>query len=346
MADDEEQGPRETTAEIGETVPASSVELVPPPVVSMTPVEERLCERAIEILDGDPKEVLYQHTVLCQTYFPYRDPKTVRRWARTNGRVSLLVQAGEIIDPRTGQFQEVGLPFGPKSRLIFAHLNRRALQVGSNVIPLEEGSFTAFVRSMQDPLHDTSAAPNGREVRAFKDQLKRLSVARFTLATRVDDNHAIQQSPQIIDRLEVTFYSDERQRHLWPETITLSPAYWESLQKHAVPLDARALAALSHSALAIDIYQWLAQRLHRIPAGKELLLPRLLLHQQFGEGYDRERKFWEKFKEALRQVVSQYQHARLHVSEDGLHLQHSLPPVPRRFHVVHSLPGSEDNEPK
>jgi hypothetical protein len=28
------------------------------------------------------------------------------------------------------------------------------------------------------------------------------------------------------------------------------------------------IAALSHSALALDIYAWLAQRLHRIPPGK------------------------------------------------------------------------------
>jgi len=310
----------------------------------LTPIEERLCERAAEILDGDPQEVLYQHTVLCQTYFPYRDPKTTRRWERSNGRVSLLVQAGEILDPRSGKFREVGLPFGPKSRLIFGHLNRRALQAGTNVIPLDEGSFTAFVRSMQDPLHDTAVAPNGREVRAYREQLARLSVARFTLAARVDERRVLQESPQIIEKLEVTLHGDERQRHLWPEHITLSPRYWESLQKHAVPLDARALAALSHSALAIDIYQWLAQRLHRIPDGREVILPRAVLHHQFGEGYGRERRFWEKFVEALRQVVSQYPRARLHVSDEGLHLQSSPPPVPRRLFPVHALPPTPDDD--
>lgn len=307
----------------------------PPP---LTPVQERLYERAVEIIEGDPKEVLYQHTTLCQVYFPYRDPKTLRRWTRTNGRVSMLMNAGELIDPLTGEFRPVGLPFGPKSRLVLAHLSTRALRAGSNVIPMEEGSFTAFVRSMQDPLSDTAVAPNGREIRAYKEQLARFSVARLTLAFCIDERHAIQQTPQIIEKLDVTYYHDERQRHLWPESITLTPGFWEGLQKHAVPLDGRALAALAHSALAIDIYQWLAQRLHRLPVGKDVLLSRPLLHRQFGEGYATERKFWQVFKLALRQVLTVYVQAKLFVSDEGLHLRHSLPPVQRRFHVVPPIP--------
>jgi len=46
-----------------------------------------------------------------------------------------------------------------------------------------------------------------------------------------------------------------------------------SLQKHAVPLDERALAGLAHSSLALDTYAWLAQRLHRVPRGKPQLVP-------------------------------------------------------------------------
>lgn len=55
---------------------------------------------------------------------------------------------------------------------------------------------------------------------------------------------------------------------LWTSTIHLNGKYFASLKKHAVPLDERALAALSHSAMALDIYAWLAQRLHRVPRGR------------------------------------------------------------------------------
>ena len=56
---------------------------------------------------------------------------------------------------------------------------------------------------------------------------------------------------------------------MWPSTIKLGAEYFESLIEHAVPLDERSVAALAHSALALDLYVWLAQRLHRIPQEDE-----------------------------------------------------------------------------
>jgi len=54
---------------------------------------------------------------------------------------------------------------------------------------------------------------------------------------------------------------------LWPSVIRLSHEYFTSLQNHAVPLDEQALGGLAHSAMALDTYAWLAQRLHRVPQG-------------------------------------------------------------------------------
>ncbi|WP_430542029.1 replication protein RepA [Xanthomonas euvesicatoria] len=52
------------------------------------------------------------------------------------------------------------------------------------------------------------------------------------------------------------------QRALWPGKMVLSEDYYSSLIESAVPLDNRALMALKGSALALDIYAWLAHRLH------------------------------------------------------------------------------------
>lgn len=46
--------------------------------------------------------------------------------------------------------------------------------------------------------------------------------------------------------------------------IELTADFNGSLVEYAVPLDARALSALKHSALALDVYSWLAHRLHRV----------------------------------------------------------------------------------
>jgi hypothetical protein len=55
------------------------------------------------------------------------------------------------------------------------------------------------------------------------------------------------------------------QRVLWPTTVAFSPVYFQSLMQHAVPLNEHAVARLSHSAMGLDVYTWLAQRLHRVP---------------------------------------------------------------------------------
>lgn len=101
------------------------------------------------------------------------------------------------------------------------------------------------------------------------------------------------------------------------------------LQRHAVPLDEHHLTALSHSAMALDVYAWLSQRLHRIEKGRGVPLPWTAVAEQFGgSGYERIRKFRDNFKVALAQVQTVYKSARVDVSGRGLMLWNSPPPVP------------------
>ena len=60
---------------------------------------------------------------------------------------------------------------------------------------------------------------------------------------------------------ELWFPKDSRQRVLWPSIVHLSQEYFDSLKRHAVPLNESDLTALAHTALGLDIYAWLAQRL-------------------------------------------------------------------------------------
>ena len=113
-----------------------------PKVRPVTPIQERLLGMPST---GEADSILYQHSVLCQTCMPYRDPGSVRTWQRRNGMVHLLIQAGHALDPRADAFVEVGLPFGPKPRLVLCHLNAEALRRQSPLIELED-SLTAFVK--------------------------------------------------------------------------------------------------------------------------------------------------------------------------------------------------------
>ena len=170
------------------------------------------------------------------------------------------------------------MPWGTKPRLILAHLNAEALRQDSPVIEVES-SLSAFVKRIR-------GFDGGREIRAFKDQLSRLSVAVVRLATTRGDR-AFQINTQVVTAFELWPEQDERQRVLWPSTIQLSLEYFNSLQEHAVPLNEADLAALAHSALALDIYAWLAQRLHRVNPNRPAFIQWPALKQQFGPDYGR-----------------------------------------------------------
>ena len=52
----------------------------------LKPLQQRLLDYAELEAGAEPTEILYQHSVLCQTCLPYRDPgDEVRLWSRRNG---------------------------------------------------------------------------------------------------------------------------------------------------------------------------------------------------------------------------------------------------------------------
>jgi hypothetical protein len=194
----------------------------------------------------DPDSILYQHTVMCQTGLPYRDPGDgVTSWRRINGHVHMAVTAGLAMHPERGSLVQLGLPFGPKPRLILAHLNSEALRQQSADIEVD-ASLTAFVRRLN---LDTG----GRTMGAIKGQFARLSAAHITLGT-VREGRAITVNSQIVTAFDLWFPKHDGHRVLWPSTLRLSADYFDSLSKHAVPLHDAALMALSGNAMALDLY--------------------------------------------------------------------------------------------
>jgi Plasmid encoded RepA protein len=299
-----------------------------PNLKPLSQIQKRLVDAAAKSAGyDDPQAILYQHTVLCQTGMPYRDPgNDARSWERLNGTVHLKIVAGDAMHPEKGRLLPVGLPFGPKARLILMHINQRALVAQSPEIEIQD-SLTKFVRRI---LHlDTG----GRTMNTVKDQLTRLSASSIRLGV-VKDGRAVTVNSQIISAFELWTPRDDRQRILWPSTVCLSLDYFESLKNHAVPLDEAHIAALSHNALALDIYAWLAQRLHRVSAGKSAFVPWAQLHRQFGWHYKRIRAFRNAFKTALTQVHAVYPAARFDLDSRGILLWSSPTPVSGRLQLI------------
>jgi hypothetical protein len=137
----------------------------------------------------------------------------------------------------------------------------------------------------------------------------------------------------IVKEMDILFSKDMNQRVLWPNTVKLSDEYFNSLMSHAVPLNEEALMLLRDSALELDLYAMLAERLHRIPYDKPAFVPWAALHKQYGQGYKRIRKFREVFTKHLKNVKAAYPDARIEEETSssgqpqGLRLYSSKPPI-------------------
>jgi hypothetical protein len=292
--------------------------------MTLTRVQRRLLDAAVSISMDAPEELTFSHSALCQCALPAKRPPTdARRWVRQQGRALLMVEAGSAFHPERNEFVDLPLPHGPKARLILMHLNGEAIRTQSPNITVED-SMTAFVARIQ------GRTPTGPEIRGVKDQLAALAAATVRMGLHADVG-AVQLDTKIVGAFDLWFPRTPNQRILWPSTVRLSLDYFESLSQHAVPLDERAIAALAHSAMALDVYCWLAQRLHRVPHGRGQFIPWTAIYEQFGQSYGQLRFFRRDMLKTLHQVRTAYPSARFDVDGKGMQLLNSPPPVAKRL---------------
>ena len=140
--------------------------------MTLTPIQRRMLIASGAIVDGQPDDPLYTHSVLAQTYFPTtKQLPEIRQWQRRQGHAHLKVDAGQAWHPGRQEFVDIPLPYGPKARLILMHLNSEAVRQRSHVIEVDR-SMTAFVARVQD------RQPNSRDIAMFKSQLSALAPHR------------------------------------------------------------------------------------------------------------------------------------------------------------------------
>jgi hypothetical protein len=137
----------------------------------------------------------------------------------------------------------------------------------------------------------------------------------------------------IVDKaLFIDVEEGDRQGRLSLETAKLSEGFFEQLQKHPVPLEEAAIKALSNNAPALDVYLWLAYRLHVLRSDK--LVTWTALKAQFGTGFAKLYHFKNKFPATIRLATAVYPGAHVDVTDAGVVLKPSRPPVAPRLLVV------------
>ena len=215
---------------------------------------------AVQVAQGNPSgtDIGYMPAVLCHVFFPYHDPGAgLDLWYRKSGNFILSVESTASINPITMQPVKFGIPSGPKPRLILATLNNIALLQQKPELYLGH-SLTEFIGQ------HLKLNTDGRTINEVKSQLARLSTAHIQIAYDEGHGHAYQDGMRVIRGLDVWWGKDKNQRHLWGNYLRFSSDYFNALQEHGVPLDMRALRAMSNNPVAIDLYSFLAHRLHNL----------------------------------------------------------------------------------
>jgi hypothetical protein len=275
----------------------------------------------------------YLPAVLCQVGLP-RSPTEGRTFERTSGNVSLQVEAGKTWDGKS--WRQMPLPYGVRPRLALVHIATQAIRTRSRTVDVGS-SVHAF-------LTELGMAVSGKAYHQMRDQMTALAACTLRLGRterRIvggeERDFAVTLDAKPFRQFEAWLDNTGSQPTLWPTEIELTQEFYDSLIETAVPLEHRAIAKLTHSALALDLYTWLAHRLCRVRRGGSRI-SWAALQEQFGGEYADRKDFKREAKLRLRDVMAVYPDAKVEEVEGGLLLHASPPPIPRSRVTVRRLP--------
>ena len=228
----------------------------------------------------------------------------------------------------SGKPEPVGVPYGSRARLIMLYLQSEAVRTQSRDIELG--------RSLRNWLSRMGISPGGKSVDGVREQAERISRCRLTLQVQMGRKTGL-VNQNIVDTAIFLDNTESRQTSLFAETARLSEGFYDQLTRHSVPLEESAIRAINNNSMALDIYAWLAYRLHVLD--KPLPVSWVALKGQFGNGFGRINNFRSKFTKSLALATAVYPAAKVEATERGLTLHPSKPPVAAtKVHGVRGLP--------
>jgi len=271
-------------------------------------------EAAAAYLASEDVEVGFLYSGWAQAALPHKRLPDDSPWQVTTERVTLIVQPGLRAVPGSEPIS-VGVPYGSRARLILLYLQSEALRTNSREIELGK-SLHAWLRRLGIPI-------GGKSMKDVRDQAERLSRCRMSFTIKHGSRTGLVNQNLLDTSMFVE--DDSVQGSLFIETATLSDMFFQQLKKHPVPIEESAVRQIANNSMALDVYCWLAYRLHALaeptPIGWRAL------HQQFGRGVKRLDHFKDQFRETLALATAVYPDAEVELHERGVTLKPSRPPV-------------------
>jgi hypothetical protein len=277
---------------------------------AVTKHERMVIEAAYQVLSDDAEKMGFTYSGFALTSLPHK-PQTELVWKRDGHNLTMLVESGR---DRAGK--PLGLPYGSYARFILLFLQSEAIRTGSKDIELG--------RSMRVWLGSMGLSIGGTTYKLVNEQARRISGCSLTFFT--DRAGAQIKSRGGFVKTEITMSNVVGdQPTLWQDRVLLDEDFFRALREHPVPVSETALRAIGPRSMVIDVYIWLAYRLHAIRRDVEIGWP--ALHAQFGAGFGRLRRFRGHFIECLGLAVAAYPEARVEIGERGVILRQSKPAI-------------------
>jgi hypothetical protein len=250
---------------------------------------------------------------MVQATLPHKNPQK-HEFVRCNGKFTLAMTAPSMI----------GLPYGSFPRLLLAWLTTEAVKTKCQTIVLGH-SLSEFMRSLG---YSPTGGTHGT-ITTLRKQTRRLFATSIT-CFEFTEGEDIGKNYPIVEEYRL-WWTPQRPEDagLWQSTVTLSKGFYEEAIKTPVPVDMRAMQALSRSPMALDIYTWLTYRLSYLRAPSPPI-PWAYLRGQFGAELGQTWHFKAKFCDALRKVLTVYPDAKVEPQKNGLILKPSKTHIPKK----------------
>jgi hypothetical protein len=277
-----------------------------------TKAERNAVLAAAAVLADEENRLGITHAGFAMTSLPHKRIEE-GYWRREGHRTTLLVESGR---DRHGSL--VGVPYGSIARLILLYLQTEATRTNSPEVELG--------RSMKSWMGRMSLTTGGKTYQLVAEQARRISACRLTFFTDREGGAESRHNGAFVrDAISLAGVADEDQPLLWQDRVRLDDGFWQSLREHPVPVREEALKAIGTRSLAIDVYIWLAYRLHALP--RSTTLSWTAIHGQFGAGFQLVRQIKPSFLDALNLALAVYPEARVDADKEGITLHPSAPAV-------------------
>jgi hypothetical protein len=279
------------------------------------------------------EDIGFTHAIFAQCFLPLRRLKNdAKRFQVKHGRASLLIKAGDLLNPETGDMEEQDVPYGSAARLMLAHIHNHIIRSSS----VDAAVQIPMGDSLREFFQQYGKKWGGSDGKEIARQVRNIAAAHITLGVWTDTQAKQINFPTLAEEIDFWLVKDGQQRTLWQPSMTLNRRYVETIRERAVPLDMRVLMKMYANPRSMDLFTWLSYRLPLIREPRGVFVPFFGengLHGIFGIGLASKRLFKSQFIKTLKDVHDDYPQALVKVEENGIRLFHSPSPIPKE----HSL---------